>query len=810
MQKIKLCALLMAALLTLPTLLACKQTADQPAATNTEQTTPSTQKVVADYPTPDTKVEPSPDGSTGIVYAFSIENAGEFEGEHGQIVGGGTSTPVTAIPGVGYRFVRWSDGLESPTRSGDQGQTGKLITLYAIVAPIYLEMPVMHITTETGFDVESKYDYIGGSVTLTNCGEAYALEEASIQIRGRGNFSWGLEKKSYRIRLDEKENLLGIGDAKGRHWNLLANHCDQSLLRNYTALTFAGQMSGIGYSPACKSVEVYLNGAYHGVFLLCEAIRVGKGRVDIQDDPEAGTDIGYLLQMTRYAEEPMFYVDDRAFEIKSDLSADEELAWEQSMFIQDYVTRCFEAVQTGDRETIEELMDINSVLDTYIVEETVKNLDVGWDSFYLYKDSGGKLCLGPIWDFDLALGNANEGCDTFIDLYAAQNAKSQSNPWFYYLMGYQWFRDLLTERWKSAEVQKIVGDLPEMIRQQAEAEGQSYARNFERWQIFGQRINREPRAIMSLQTYPQHAEYLEQWLTGRIAWMNEFIGGDRYQEGYNTDSGGNSGIVTPPVPTEKFECSGGRGTYNDPYLISTVKDFVSFTNALYAGDSFGGKYLLQTADLDLTQANNYRGIGSAGNFAGIYNGGGHILHAELTGSDECIFPYLSGVVLNLGTTGSIRNSGQAAGICRSIRQGGALINCYSLMDVSSDAGDLVGGLSASTQAGNNLMIANCYFGGTLGGEGAAATNAWKDGRGGTFAFLYSCVDVGATNLAPADIQLPANQMNGHLADLLNQNLDQLFDLEGEYSLTGKISSKDLLHWSAGQSYPIHQGNESHS
>ncbi len=798
MQKHRILSFLLAAAFLLPSLFACRSQSDTDGENTSPSTTPSsTQKVTASFDEPDTSVKPSPDGSTQVVYALSIKNAGEITGETVQTVRDGGTSSVSAAAWVGYEFVRWSDGSTEPTRSGDMGEKGKITTIYAILAPVYLEMPVLHLTTETGYDVESKEDYILGTLTLTNCAEEFALKDRIIEIRGRGNKSWEFDKKSYHIQLDSKENLLGIGKAEGKHWNLLANHCDQSLLRNYTSLRFAAMMSGIAYSPACTNVEVYINGTYNGVYLLTEAIRVGEGRVDVTKDPEAGTDIGYLVQLSNYAEEYPFRIGDKTYEIKSDLSQKDSLCWEQQMYIQDYMSECYEAVIAGNREEIERLMDLDSIVDTYIVEETVKNLDAGWDSFYFYKDKGGKLAMGPLWDFDLSLGNANEGCEKYTDLYVAQSGKGQSNPWFYHLMSYHWFRELIAQRWASEEVQTIVGSLPELIRTAATESNRSFCRNFEEWQIFGQQLNREPREITKLDTYEKHYSYLIEWLENRIQWMKGFIGGERYTEGYNTETGG--GTVTPPTPPDpsfKFECSGGKGKYSDPYLISTPEDFMNLTRALYTGETFAGVYFRQTADLDMTKVRGYAGIGSAGNFAGIYDGDGYTVHAVLAGNDECIFPYLSGLVMNLGTTGSVSNSAQAAGICRSIRQGGGMINCYSLMEVTSDGG-LAGGLSASTQSGDNVLLVNCYFAGSVNGDECSPTNVWQPGRGGTFAYLYSPDDLGALNLHEADVLLSRDQMDQELADLLNAHLADLFALPGSHTALDKTAESVLCAWTVG-------------
>lgn len=495
MQKPKIAALVLTFVLLTPLLNSCRfDSAEKaPESTKSTETAASTTSIVtAKYAAPETEITPSEDGSTKIIYALSDPDGGELSGKTKQTLEiGEGSSEITVTPALGYEFKGWSDGVTSATRSKDEGEPGKTTTLYAIVAPDYLEMPVLFITTETEEDVTSKTDYIGGTVSITNCDARYAMEETAIEIRGRGNNSWTYDKKSYRFRFEEKQNPLGIGEEAHKSWNLIANHCDRTLLRNYTAFKFADQMSNIAYSPACINVEVYLNGSYNGVYLLCEPIEVNEGRVEISENAESGTDIGYLLQITHYAEAPYFNMHGRDYEIKSDLSADETLAEEQTQYIENYLEQCYDAIKAGNRAEIAELIDLDSAVDTYIVEEVVKNLDVGWDSFYFYKDAGGKLAFGPIWDFDLSLGNADESCEFYTDLYVAENLKSQSNPWLYTLMSHDWFRAMVKERYTSAEIQAIITSLPTLIEDTSQEYRQSFCRNFERWQIFEQRMNRE-------------------------------------------------------------------------------------------------------------------------------------------------------------------------------------------------------------------------------------------------------------------------------------------------------------------------------
>lgn len=793
MQKLKLTALLLTIVLLLPSIFACGNQANQDATTPTQATTAATttKKAEVTYETPDTEVNPSDDGKTRVIYALNIPKAGKISGETEQVLSGrnNTTTNVTVEPGVGYEFKGWSDGVTTINRMGDTGEEGKTITLYAILAPVALEMPILNITTETGTDVKSKEVYINGTISLSNCDERYAFEEMKMEIRGRGNNSWSYQKKSYRIKFSEKTNFMGVAEEANKSWNLIANMCDHTLMRNYIALNFAKMMPNVAFSPSCVNVEVYLNGEYRGVYLMCEAIQIKDGRVDIQDNPEAGTDIGYLLQLTNYAEEPKFGATGRNYEIKSDLSTDDYLAWQQMLFIQDYVEQCYDAICKGDRQKIESLIDLDSLIDTYIVEETVKNLDVGWDSFFLYKEAGGKLCFGPIWDFDLSLGNSDQGCEYYTDLHAANSGMGQHNLWYYTMMQYDWFRTMVAERYQSAEVQKIVGSLIEMAETEIQANYNSLCRNFDRWQIFGRKMNREVPAVVNLKNYDEHYNYLLAWMDGRIEFMNSFMGSERYNAGYNSLEGGSSVL---PVPPPEFNAA-GSGSAEDPYVISTPKEFYEFTEMLLSGEKFSNTYFIQTADLDMTTIKGYSGMGSSATFEGIYDGKGHTIHAELRGSDQCIFPYVAGVVMNLGTTGSIENNQQAAGICRSIRRNGAVVNCYSLMDLTSYSGQ-AGGIAASTQSGD-LYLINCYFGGTIWEGQGGPICVWAAGRDGYFDCLYSPDDLGAGNISAADILLPRSKMNKDLAKMLNDNIAIL---AAEYNMDASL----FMQWTAGEEFPV--------
>lgn len=792
----KIISLLLVLLTVLPIMASCsKGNSDK------KPTSESEVKSVLDVTIPETKVTKNKDGVTRIDYIANNEAGGYITGRAAQIiVPSRSSSTVTAEPFPGYKFVQWSDGVKEASRKGDEGKEGHTTTYYAVFAPEAYEMPMIFIETETGEDVTSKEEYIGGSISVANCANGYVINDLEMEIRGRGNYSWSLEKKSYRIKLSEQQQLLGLGDGKNKNWVLLADHCDQTLMRNYISHTFAGKMSGIDFAPECKNVEVYLNGNYNGVYLLCEPITINKNRLNINEDPEAGTDIGYLVQLSEYSEEPMFRIGSKMYEIKNDLSTDPVLAEEQANYIRGYMFACMEAVTGGDRATIETYMDLDSIVDTYIVEEMLKNIDVGWDSFYFYKDAGGKLCFGPVWDFDLALGNANEGTETYGDLLAASGQMDQSNPWFVALMRHQWFREMVAERWHSDEVQEIVNNLPSLIESTAKSNYKSFNRNFEVWDIFGQTINRESWIITSLANYDEHYQYLISWTEHRIGWLNDFIGSDEYYGGSNSNGEHYVDFEASGFDEAAFECSGGSGSESDPYLISVPKDFSNLTKAVLNGQTFEGTYFKQTANLNMNTLRSYSGMGRDGTFAGVYDGCGYSIYAELTGEDQCIFPYLTGLVMNLMTDGSVNNRQQAAGICRSVRNGGAIVNCVSTMEVGS-RNSLTSGISASIN-GDTPIIANCCFAGSYADEANEPSpfTRFPDDAGNTFfSYLYypsSLKTDGADDRF--DTEVSDETMATTLADDLNGHLSEIAEKVSKFGVT----AADLCKWEASSGAPV--------
>jgi hypothetical protein len=402
------------------------------------------------------------------------------------------------------------------------------------------EMPIIVINTIYQNEISSNEEYTNAQISIINDQGNYEITDMSMSIKLRGKSSLYVDKKSYKMKFAKKQNLLNIGGAKGKPWCLVANYYDGSLLRNLTAYHFADLLTGIPYSPNCRSIELYVNGEYQGVYLLCEDINVNKNRVAITEQPDKVEKNGYLVEMSRYAKENKFEVDTATYEIKSDLSPTESIRNQQINYISNYIQKSYNSLKSGNQKDVEKYLNLDSLVDIYIGNEIVKNVDAGWDSFYMYKDVDGKLCFGPMWDFDLALGNANcvKGFDSWagVSAYHILNVNANSNPWFCHALSTEWFRKLVNQRWN--KLQDKINNLPSTVINEAQSNYKSYCRNFEKWDVLGRRVYIEPKEISALKTFKEHYTYLSDWLANRTKWLTKYYNSKDFKNGFFLNEAG--------------------------------------------------------------------------------------------------------------------------------------------------------------------------------------------------------------------------------------------------------------------------------
>ena len=212
-------------------------------------------------------------------------------------------------------------------------------------------------------------------------------------------------------------------------------------------------------------------------------------------------------------------------------------------YIEDYVDQCLKALSDQNWELICELMDVDSFVDFYIIQEMYMNKDCFWRSVYFYKEPGGKLYAGPVWDMDQGAGNVSDmfggGVDeTTPDIdfkkYDYTNSKGEVEwtknegvPW---IAGVNtWYRRLLRNEEFVALVQTRLKEYGPVMMEILDAAttdnsnsdsyyslyGEAMERNFERWQILGRRLWPNSKKVASMTTVTEQIDYTREWLIER-------------------------------------------------------------------------------------------------------------------------------------------------------------------------------------------------------------------------------------------------------------------------------------------------------
>jgi len=384
-------------------------------------------------------------------------------------------------------------------------------------------LPIFWVETDGGAAITSKEDYIDAILAI-DPGMEYEQQqrEIELEIRGRGNSTWGMPKKPYRLKFKKKTDLLGFPATK--NWVLLANYADKTLLRNYVAFELGNQLMD-GFTPRTAFVEVYINGDYHGLYHLTDQIRVEESRVDIDEleetdqDPQVITG-GYLLEIDERLDEDYWFISG-VLEFPITFKSPEEPTVLQTEYITSYIREFEEIIDSKDigsrTEEYEQYIDVRSFIDYYLISEILRNNDTGiGTSIFITKPRNGKLVMGPLWDFDIAAGNIN-----YHGNYAPEGWWIKTvNRWYVRLFNDKNFETAVKTRWNEI-APNLLSDMTAKIDEAAFARlDKAQVHNFERWPILNEWV--WPNAVVK-GSYEGEVEYLKEWLATRVAWMDSEI-----------------------------------------------------------------------------------------------------------------------------------------------------------------------------------------------------------------------------------------------------------------------------------------------
>jgi hypothetical protein len=336
----------------------------------------------------------------------------------------------------------------------------------------------------------------------------------AMRIEVRGYSSRALfPKQQYALELDRGDARL-LGLPADDDWVLAAPYSDKSLMRNVLAHRTARTIGR--YAPRTRFVELVLNGGYHGVYVLTQRIELGKGRVEVDED---GVDGGYILELTTRDQAGgerrlMSPVTRRPF-LFTDPGRD-ELSGREAGWIRRYVGRFERALYRGG--DWRSRLDVPAAVDFVLLQELFKNADAFYSSTYMHKGRGAKLALGPVWDFDRAMGNSNYGRSSVLP-----GLMLPDRTWAQRLYRDREFTRALARRWRELRRAGLRRDLMGAIDAMSARLSAPAARNFERWPILGSYVTpnaRDPLTGGYRTSWDAEVEFLRTWLDGRIAWLD--------------------------------------------------------------------------------------------------------------------------------------------------------------------------------------------------------------------------------------------------------------------------------------------------
>ena len=428
---------------------------------------------------------------------------------------------------------------------------------------INTELPVLHMKPD--YLISSKDNYVDTYIQLydktpESTGEGWwdSAEKGKIEMRGRGNSTWGLPKKPFRMKFTEKFSPIGMNHAKEKSWVILAQDMDKSLLRTHLAFEYSRILfnaednyhheKAVLFTPCSRFINVYLTGDYYdsstgrtrymdgeylGVYQMSDQVQRADGRIAVDKlkasdgaDPEKITG-GYVIEADLH--EGNHYTS-KGIKLTYKYPEDDDFDQAQYDYITDFINQAEAALYGSNYKDPEngwrKYFDEKTLADFIIVKEFVGDLD-GYTSTYMYKRRGyDKLFFGPIWDCDKGWNN-----DKRVPHYEYQPLESLmiyagfwmppyvNNDWFHRLWTDETFRAFVAKRWADkkeelkAVTSKVLAEVPADMAKAIEA-------NFEVWPFYYQYSGE---ANMPAKDYPSEIQRIAKLSSEREALLDRLF-----------------------------------------------------------------------------------------------------------------------------------------------------------------------------------------------------------------------------------------------------------------------------------------------
>ncbi len=439
-------------------------------------------------------------------------------------------------------------------------------------------LPTVAFNTPNMAQIMAKDDKHPGSTVyvISDDGKTLLYEaNPKTQLKGRGNASWGMPKKPFQIKFENKQQILKDAPAKAKKWTLINNHGDKTLMRNHVAFEMS-RLAGMAYTPYLRFVDVVYNGEYEGCYQLCDQVEVNKNRVNIEEidineethepyDPNADITGGYFLEVDGYAnkenEGEWFSALHGGYPVPVTIKSPEDMLptsqpyqWIKKHF-EKFLASTLSIQAKTDISKIEDYLNIDSFLKYFIIGELDGNPDTFW-STYMFKPRGvDQFTVAPIWDVDLGFDNDNRHYPIntkysgFIYEHGSQASAKYTevvkrivseNPDSKKRMKEIWSDLRYNHNYNTEHFNKLIDDAAAEINE-------SQKLNFTRWPILNTLVHQNPEARGSFEA---EVQFIKDYLVERFAKLDQLIGLEEPPAGIDDI------IAGPTGPARYYNLSG--------------------------------------------------------------------------------------------------------------------------------------------------------------------------------------------------------------------------------------------------------------
>jgi hypothetical protein len=381
---------------------------------------------------------------------------------------------------------------------------------FTVDVTYFTGLPIVHINTNGNASINSKEDYVDGTVRIEGARDHASLEQATMKIKGRGNSTWWIHpKKPYQLKFPEKTSILDMPEDK--KWIFLAEYSDKTLIRNKMAFEL-GYMSKIDWTPEGVFAEVFVNDAYQGTYHITQKVEESDNRVPLGDT-------GYLLEIDQLdrldPDDVYFYSTQFLINIKEpELTyGSAEYEYAKNLIIE-FEDALFADTFKDPLIGYSKYIDVDSFIAWYMVSELTKNQDSRrFSSIFLNVMPGKKIKMGPLWDFDLAFGNVDYSeCEYPTGFWV------KYHNWYARLFEDPEFVQKVKERMSYFKDHQ--NDILNLMDSHANYLSLAQQENDGRWDLFGNYVWPNP---VVYDSHAQEVAHLKNWFSQRMNWLSSEI-----------------------------------------------------------------------------------------------------------------------------------------------------------------------------------------------------------------------------------------------------------------------------------------------